>query len=65
MAREPNNRKVIRDFQGMVEADPMDLPEGASQVQVNLAVRTLGVLETRRGFRFAEYDSVTLITSLD
>ena len=65
MAREVSNRTVIRDFPGeQDDFDPMDIPEGAAQTQLNLASKTAGQLESRRGFRFAGYDSATLVATL-
>jgi hypothetical protein len=58
-------RTTIKNFSGLKDnVDPSDLDPGASQVQVNLTCRVEGLLSSRKGFRVANSDSQTLITSL-
>lgn len=58
-------RTDIGDFPGLISnADPMDIPNGAAQVQVNLTSRVFGELRTRRGFRDAQFESETTVTDL-
>ncbi len=58
-------RLTLSEFPGLMNNDdPRDIPSGAGQVQVNFAAQGDGLLATRRGFRIAASDAVTLITDL-
>lgn len=64
MARDA--QKVIADFGGLDNnSDPDDLPDGTSTVQVNLTSRIRGLLSTRRGYRFAAFETITVVESLE
>lgn len=61
-----NTTIEMADFPGMIlNSDAEDIPPGAGVIQVNLTSRRPGELSTRRGFRFAAFDSVTIIESLE
>lgn len=60
MPRQPDNKVSIDNFPGMIEAaDDGDIPDGASSFQVNVGSRIAGQLDTRRGVRPMQFESVT------
>jgi hypothetical protein len=59
-------RLVIGDFPGwMPNLDEGALPTGGSPVQINLSCQRVGRIETRRGMKPMQSDSVTDIESLE
>jgi hypothetical protein len=55
----------VNDFQGVIEsADPGDIPSGASQMQVNVASRRVGLLESRPGFLPVAFETTTVVSDL-
>jgi len=64
MEQKPR-RLNIALFPGLINnREPRDLPSGAAQAQINFTVRVEGLLSSRRGFKIAASDSVTLIDDL-
>ena len=55
----------IGEFPGLVNnADSTDIPDGAGQIQVNLTSRIFGEMTTRKGYRYAAFESTVIVTSL-
>lgn len=55
----------LTDFPGVIEsADAADLPAGASQMQVNVASRRIGLLESRLGFLPVVFETTTVVSDL-
>jgi hypothetical protein len=55
----------LDDFAGIVEsADPLDVPPGSSQFQVNVASRRLGYMQTRRGYLPVAFEQTVIVSSL-
>ena len=55
----------INEFYGIVDgAGTEDLPPGAAQMQVNVASRRVGTLQTRRGYLPVAFEQTTIISDL-
>lgn len=58
MDKQAQSAVVVTDFPGLVmDVDPHDAPEGASEDQVNATVEDRGVLKSREGYRVVSFES--------
>jgi hypothetical protein len=64
MNEQPETQIPIRDFVGLrMDADPRDIPLGASVEQINCSGERMGLLQSRRGLRLAAVEeTITLAT---
>lgn len=53
----PRASVELKDFPGMVDSVAgEDVPEGATEVQVNLVCTKMGEISTRRGYRVVTFE---------
>ncbi len=59
MNDKPPTGVLIRDWTGMVtNADPRDIPDSCSQIQVNMTQERAGEIITRGGLRPVSFDDL-------
>lgn len=57
MPRQPENMTQVSDFNGIVlNADPLDIPEGAASDQVNAVSIVPGELRVRGGVKVVQFE---------
>lgn len=58
MAQPPSTSVQIEDFPGLQSGrDPLDIPEGAGEEQVNATCVVMGELQVRRGYRQVTFEN--------
>lgn len=58
MAEDAQTAVVMGDFPGLVlDTEPHDIPEGASDDQVNATCEDAGALRSRRGFLVCSFEA--------
>ena len=57
MPEKAEGGREIRDFPGLIlDADTRDLPEGATNLQINCTSEDRGVLTSRRGYVLVDFE---------
>ena len=57
MAEMADGGREIRDFPGLIfDADTRDLPEGATDLQINCTAEDQGVLTSRHGYVLVKFE---------